>query len=73
MATAPRSCAGVEPKGAVEGAHRGSFGAGDDNLRGGHVSLPLERNERGVVIGLFLHDPSRTALAVYIGVAARQG
>jgi hypothetical protein len=39
----------------------------------GYVNQPLERNERGVVIGLFPHDPSRTALAVYIGAAARQG
>ncbi len=34
-------------EGAVERPHRGSSGAGDDNLRSGHVGLPLEQNGQG--------------------------
>ena len=60
---------GGRAEGAVERSHRGSFGAGDDNLRSGHVGLPLEQNERGALVGSFLHDPSRAAPPFYIGDA----
>src|ERR1700757_1566105 len=66
MATAPRSCAGVEPKAPLNDPTGVRFALAMTISESG-MSVSLRgKNEPGVMVGSFLHDPSRIAPPFYI-------